>query len=262
MNKDKGNLKRKNLTINDIRSTYSEEKKALDKRNLLGYFVLRKISFYLSWVFIKFGISANKVTAISMIIGCIGCILLAFGSYSGMIVAALILNIWTLLEFVDGTVARATNSTSNYGMFIDDLNACVMSGLLFIATGVGAFRHPDFWLNSLDINIGSSLFLFLGGWNSLFFYVLPCLLGDEFVKIFSQSESGLVTEVKESLFSSPLNKIRCNLVNITGAVMPLLLIAIILHSLGIFLIFYALISTGGFIILLIQILTRAKAGNS
>ena len=262
MNKSKGNLKRENITIADIRSKYTEEKINFEKNNLWGYFVLRRISFYLAWLFIRLGISANKVTGIAIIIGCIGYILLGFGGYSSMIVGALILNIWALLEFVDGTVARATNSSSNYGAFIDNLNAYIMSALLFIGAGVGAFRHPDLWLNILAINIDKSTFLFLGGWTSLFFYIFPRLIGEEFINVFSQNENDLVEEVKESLLNGSLNRIRLTLVNITGAVTPLLLIAVILHSIGIFIFFYALISTGGFIILITKILRKARGDNS
>lgn len=261
MSENKGDLKGKNITINDIRSTYPKEKGIAEKNNLFGHFVLRRISFYLTWLFVRLGISANKVTCVAIIIGCIGCILLAFGGYSGMVAGALILNIWALLEFVDGNVARATNSSSNFGAFIDNLNSYIMSATLFIGAGITAFRHPDLLLNLLAINIDKSAFLFLGCWTSVFFYIFPRLISMEFMKLFSQSERDLVAEAKKSLLGSSLNKIRLTLVNITGAVTPLLLIAVIFHFVGYFLIFYSLMSTGGFIILIIKILriTRKHA---
>ena len=258
MSKDKGNLKRKNITINDIRSTFPEEKRTFERNNLFGYFVLRRISFYLTWLFIRLGVSANEVTGISILIGCFGCILLAFGSYSGMIAGALILNIWALLEFVDGNVARATDSSSNYGAFVDDLNAYTVSALFFISVGVGAFHHPDLWLNSIAINVDNGVFLFLGGWASVF-YIFPRFIGDIFVKAFSQEQSAFVDELKRDISRSFVSKISFNIYNITGLVMPVLLLAVLFKFLGIFVALFALINTAAFVVLITQLLRKARA---
>lgn len=261
----KGNLKMKNITIGDIQSAYPEEKKSAGRCNLFGHFVLLRLSYYLTWLFIRLGISANKVTGISILIGCFGCILLAFGSYSSMIAGALILNIWALLEYVDGSVARCTGSTSNYGAFIDDLNASTMGILLFMSAGIGVFNHPDIYLDSfiryfLAINIDKSVFLFVGCWASLF-YIFPRFIGDAFVKAFSQEQSAFVDELKRDISMSVVSKIRFNIYNITGLVMPILLIAVIFNFLGFFVFLFALINTSAFIILIIQLLRKARASS-
>ena len=265
INKSKKNTKRKNITIGDIQSAYPEEKKSAGRCNLFGHFVLLRISYYLIWLFIRLGISANKVTGIAILIGCIGCILLAFGSYGGMIIGAIILNIWALLEYVDGSVARCTNSTSNYGAFIDDLNASTMGILLFISAGIAAFNHHDLYLNSfirysLVINIDKSVFLFLGCWASLF-YIFPRFIGDVFVKAFSQEQSAFVDELKREISMSIASKIRFNIYNITGLIMPILLIAVIFKFLGVFVILFALINTSAFVVSIIQLLRKARASN-
>ena len=262
---DKGDLKRENITIDNIRSTFPEEKRTVERNNLFGHFVLRRISYYLTWLFIRLGISANEVTGISILIGCFGCILLAFGSYSGMIVGALILNIWALLEFVDGNVARATNSSSNYGAFIDALNASTMGILLFVSAGIAAFSYPDPHLNSfiryfLAISIDKGVFLFFGCWASLF-YIFPRFIGDAFVKAFSQEQRAFVDELKRDISMSIASKIRFNIYNITGLIMPILLIAVIFNFLGFFVLFFALINTCAFIVLISQLLRKARASN-
>lgn len=260
MSKDKGNQKRKNITINDIRSTFPEETRTIEKNNLFGCFVLRRISFYLTWLFVRLGISANEVTGISILMGCIGCILLAFGSYTSMITGALILNIWALLEFVDGNVARATHSCSNYGAFIDDLNAYTVSVLFFISVGVGAFHHPDLSLNSIAINIDNGVFLFLGGWASIF-YIFPRFIGNLFLKLFPEGESEVGSRLRSDVLSSTLYKINYNINNITGLVMPVLLLATIFRFLSLFICLWALIHTSAFVILIIKILRKAKVSN-
>ena len=267
MSKGKGNLKEENITISDIRSTYPEEKGSVERYNLFGYFVLRRFSYYLAWLFIRLGVSANKVTGISIMIGFVGCILLAFGSYGGMVVGALILNIWALLEYVDGNVARATNSSSDYGAFIDDLNVYIISVIFFISAGIGAFNRPDTYLSSaiqffLPINIDRSIFLILGGLSSSF-YIFPSLVGNDFVRIFSQHQSNdndIVAKTRGNIFGNRLYKIGwLNIRNITGLIMPIVLLAVVFGFLSLFVFFYALIMVCSLIGVTILILKKAKS---
>lgn len=251
-------IAKRSLTLADIRSTYTEEKRAGDKNNLWGYFILRPISHYPTWLCLRLGISANRVTGISFLIGLIGCGFLAFGGYTGVITGAVIMNIWALLEFVDGNVARCNNSCTSYGAFVDDLNAYTISALFFISAGVGAFHHPDPWLNSLAINIDSSLFLFLGGWAALF-YILPRFIGNLFTKIFPADEGVSGSGLLEDISSSTLRRINFNINNIVGLVMPVLLLAAIFRFLSVFILIWALIPTGAFIVLVPKLLRRGRA---
>ncbi len=157
----------KNMTINDIRSKFPQEKKRLDKDIPWLYFVVRPISFYPTWLFLKLGISANQTTYIGLITGVIGCIFLAFGSYWTAIVGAVLINIRYLFECVDGNVARCTNSCSKYGQYIDEMTTYIMALLTFIAVSIGVFNHPDTYLNSLahfllGMDINRNIYLILG----------------------------------------------------------------------------------------------------
>ena len=157
----------KNITINDIRSKLPEEKRRLDRDNPWLYFVMRPISFYPTWLFLKLGISANQTTYIGLIIGVIGCVFLAFGSYWAAIIGAVLINIGYLFDVVDGNVARYTNSCSKYGQYIDGMTTYIMVPLTFVAVGIGVFNHPDTCLNSLThfllgIDINGNIYLILG----------------------------------------------------------------------------------------------------
>ena len=252
INKYKENLKRNNITIEDIRSTYPEEKGSVERYNLFGYFVLRRISYYLAWLFIRLSISANKVTGISILIGCVGCILLAFGSYTSMIIGALILNIWALFEYVDGNVARATNSCSNYGALLDDLNCFFISAIFFISTGIGAFNHPDSSLSSfirffLDVNTDKNTFLILGGLASSF-YILPRLMSALFAKYSAKNRDDFVAITEKDSHSNILYKIGWyNINNVTGLIMPILLLAVIFRFSSFFIFFCVIVTICAFI---------------
>ena len=136
---------------------------------------------------------------------------------------------------------------------------------MFISAGIGAFNYPDLYLNTfiryfLAINIDKSVFLFLGCWASLF-YIFPRFIGDVFVKAFSQEQSAFVDELKRDVSTSIASKIRYNIYNITGLIMPILLIAVIFKFLGFFVFLFALINTSAFIVLIIQLLRKARASN-
>lgn len=255
----------KKITIDDIRSKLPREKGGIEKYNLWGH-VLRPVSYYVAWLFLKLGISANKVTGISIIMGFVGCMLLAFGSYGGLIAGALILNIWALLEYVDGDVARYNNSCSNYGAFVDDLNVALISVIFFISIGIGAFNHypalslfviPPF----LSINVNGYTFLILGGLGASF-YLFPSYVGAKFISLFSRDQSEIIKETKEHLVGNTLYEIVwLNVRNITGIMMPILLLAVIFRFLGLFVALYALINICASVIVTIQILRNAKSSH-
>ena len=70
-------------SLRDIRLTYTEEKREQDKGNVWIYLVIRRLSFYVTWAFLKLGISANQATFISIVVGILGCAFLAAGGYRG-----------------------------------------------------------------------------------------------------------------------------------------------------------------------------------
>jgi len=248
-----------------IRATYSDEKRMSDRNNLWGYLVLRRISFYPTWLFLKLGVSANKVTILSLLVGLVGCGFLAFGNYIGIIIGALLANMWALLDYVDGNIARYNKSASDYGMFLETWVCAIFSPLLFISVGLAAYNQPDTVLSSIveglsPIEVDRSLFLFLGGWAALF-YILHEFIYTAFARIFSQRKGGVVAEFKSTTESSFLYKVEGNFNNISGILMPVLLLAAIFKFLSIFIFIWAVIPTVAFIAVTIQLLRRVKSEN-
>lgn len=159
--------RQKRLTIAEIRSSLSQEKRASDTDDPWLHFVVRPISFHPTWLFLKLGISANQTTFIGLIIGIIGCVFLAFGSYWAAIIGAILVNMRFLFDVVDGNIARSTNSCTKYGAYIDGMTTHIMAPLTSITVGLGVFNHPDPYLNSLALfffgaDIGKNIYLILG----------------------------------------------------------------------------------------------------
>lgn len=138
-----------------------------DKDNPWIYFVVRPVSFYPTWLFLRLGISANQTTLIGLIVGIIGCVFLAFGSYWSVITGAALVNIAFLLDVMDGNVARYSSSSTRYGDYLDRMASAIIIPLMFIAVGVGVFNYPDPYLNSLSqsflgVDVDRNIYLVLG----------------------------------------------------------------------------------------------------
>lgn len=261
-------MNRKNITINDIRAKYAQEKDLHSEWRLWPYdrLLLERVALYITWLFLRSGISANKATVVGIIFGFVGCALLACGNYIGIIMGALALHIWAIFDDVDGQVARYTNTCSKYGAILDDIiSGFVISALLFISVGIGAYFQTDpflIWVtNLLGMNISGAIFLLLGGWASVF-YILPRLIGQGFQKIFTTEEGNITIKPgREDTIGSSLTIIASNVYNTHSFVLLILLLAAIFKLLGTFIFLFALINTSAFIVLIIQILRKARASN-
>lgn len=260
INKGKETARRKKVTLADIRSKYPEEKKSVDVTNPLGFLIWRRFSYYLAWVFIQLGISANKVTAIAIIIGCIGCIFLASGDYWIIIGGALLILLQALFDYVDGNVARYNNCCTKYGSFLDTMHAYIITALLPIGIGIGLFNHPDSSLDSLahffmGMNLERSVYLIMGILAS-YFSLFTYLVSDRLALNLSMQPNeiyGPATTKKGNLWSV-IYKMGLALENINGIMMVVLLLAAIFEFLSIFLLLWFVITACGFIAILARTL--------
>lgn len=238
-------MKKQNLTLAEIRSKFPEEKRELDKANPWAYFVIRPISFYPTWLFLRLGITANKTTLIGLITGIFGCVFLSLGSYWAIIIGAILVNTGLLLDYVDGNIARVTDSSSKYGNYIDIISDYIIIGLMPIAIGIGLYNHPDPYLNYLSnllfgVGISSSMYLIIGILYS-FFRIFRFLIAEEFSLMFS---------IKPRDFYKPKAGSERGLwgmiytvgVSLQNPVIPILLVAAITNMLSIFIAFYTLVS--------------------
>ena len=125
------------LSIDEIKASYTEEDKERSKKDPWAYSVMRPISPYIAYPLIKWGITANQVTLFALVVGLIGCAHLTYGTYLTIIIGAVLVNTHGLADYVDGTIAKATNTITPYGARIDGISYLVMVGLLFICIGIG-----------------------------------------------------------------------------------------------------------------------------
>ena len=83
------------------------------------------------------GVTPNQITTLAGICGVLACAsLLLVRTRSGLLVAALLLYLYTALDSLDGIHARATGQSSKLGYFYDHLLDSLVVVLLLFAVGV------------------------------------------------------------------------------------------------------------------------------
>ena len=110
--------------------------------------IVRDAALPITWVFLHTPITANQVTFISLVIGITGCCAFAFGNKASMLIGALLLQLWYLLDHVDGQVARYRKQTSLTGLYFDYITHYVIHAGIFLGIGFGAFQKTGEWLYS------------------------------------------------------------------------------------------------------------------
>lgn len=67
---------------------------------------VRKISFPFTYLFINLGFSSNAVSVLSIFITIAACICFAIPSVGCLVTAIILVNLWLILDCVDGNIAR------------------------------------------------------------------------------------------------------------------------------------------------------------
>ena len=103
--------------------------------------VIRPLSCYPTWLFLKLGITANQTTVVNFFVGLAGCVIIACGHF---IIGALLLNLNYLLDRVDGNIAKSTDTCTELGRLLDGFSDLLLGMLFPVSIGVGLYFHPQF----------------------------------------------------------------------------------------------------------------------
>ena len=212
-------------SLQDIKASYAGERCESGLKDPWAHYVARPLSFYIAWPLIRLGISANKVTVAGLGVGIIGCAFLAHGSYWGIVLGAVLVNIYGLSDYVDGAIARATDTASEYGARIDGASYLIVLSLLFVAVGLG-MREP--------------LYMMLG-------------IAASYIRVFRYAMTYQHGVVGESAGTNIFY--RLGIVAITARE-PLLLVCAITSTLNWFLVFYVAIHLGELAVILARVFRR------
>lgn len=105
---------------------------------ILAKFV-RYFSIYLTKLFLYTKITANQISIISMLFGILGSFLLLNMQPWYIFVGSICLILHTLLDFVDGEVARYRKNSTLTGKYLDEVNHSITVPILLLCISFGVF---------------------------------------------------------------------------------------------------------------------------
>jgi len=147
-------------TISRIKQSYGEKESEDRTDSLVSRFLYRPVSFYLSVPFVGAGCSANQVTLLRIPIAVLGTALIVTGTRTNTLIGCSLHALCTLLDYVDGNIARLCGKANDRGAFLDALVHVFERTLLPISVAVGLCIRRDRLLMHYSV---SSQFIFLVG---------------------------------------------------------------------------------------------------
>lgn len=127
--------------------------------------LIRHLSRRATPVLARLPVSANQITAASLVAGLFACWCLMRGGYAWGIVAGTSLVVAYVLDNCDGEIARMKDQCSTFGMWFDTFVDWVVHTAFFVALGIGVAEAfgDDLWIwLGLIAAAGGSINFFLG----------------------------------------------------------------------------------------------------
>ncbi len=232
-------------SIEEIRGSWSEEKKAFNRQFPWNYYVSRQLSFYVTWIFLRLSINANQATGISLVAGLMAAACFTSGNSSAFVAGALLFNLFLVLDGVDGNIARVSGSSSAAGKFYDIATGLVVETSFFFSIAVGLLRAPEALPDWMPAG-GAATFAFA----TCTLLLLRKLLELRFALIFEATQGAGHLEPDDESRSHRASLARLvylNLLRFNGVQLPWLLVATLTETLGWYVLFYFTLSSADFL---------------
>jgi phosphatidylglycerophosphate synthase len=102
---------------------------------------MRRLSPYGTWVFARLGWSPNAVTWLMIAIGVGAGAVVAAGGFAAALAAAVMIQVYLLLDCSDGELARWSRRTSVTGVYLDRVGHYLAEAALLAGLGIRAQGH-------------------------------------------------------------------------------------------------------------------------
>lgn len=126
----------KHYTLRQIKDSYNP---AADGTSWIARSILRPISFYLTFLMLKFKVTANQATVLGFIFGISSSAFFITGQKALLGWGVFFYLLFYVYDFIDGNIARVTDTASYYGKFFDGIVDVVVETLLPFSLAVGFF---------------------------------------------------------------------------------------------------------------------------
>jgi len=254
------------MTLDDIKASLPDYKKTSDAKHFWVRFFVRPLSFPVTWMLLKVGLSANQVTFASIALSGAAGWFYSQGGYSQFIIAAGLSHGALLLDSVDGNMARATGTSGPLGWILDTVGADLFYIAFFIPIGIGLINSPDY-----EPLVGDSEWVFLGmgtlaSVSVLFYRLFRYRVHEATAQIAGAATSqsqGSSEASKRSFIRRAFPVIYGNVVPPTGTVLPVVTVMAVLGLMDYFVWIYgigvaAVVATVA-LVQLLRVTARASA---
>lgn len=130
------------------------------KSALFVRLIYRPLSFYLTNFAVKLQLTANFISYFSTIVAIAACGLFLVNSQTAHIIGAVLVNLWLLLDCVDGNIARNVKRQP-FGDFADSMSSYILVGLVCTSMGVSVY-----WTGGLFVKPNQAWIIVLGAFAS------------------------------------------------------------------------------------------------
>ena len=136
-------------------------KKKNSKSSLWVKGIIRKLSFPFTFLFINLGFSAWGASVLSIFVALAGCAALCVDSALWRAVGVVLVELWLVMDCVDGNIARVKKTSSPMGGCIDAFSGYFITAFVFFSVGVAACYSTRFTEHAV-------LWVAMGGLSSAF----------------------------------------------------------------------------------------------
>ncbi|MEN3540181.1 CDP-alcohol phosphatidyltransferase family protein [Microbispora sp. ZYX-F-249] len=116
-----------------------------------GLLYMRRLSIYATWLLAKTPISPNQVTGLMIVCGVAAGAVLALPGLWAALGAALLIQVYLLLDCSDGELARWTGRTSITGVYLDRVGHYFAEAALLIGLGFRASETLPDWYTVMGV---------------------------------------------------------------------------------------------------------------
>jgi phosphatidylglycerophosphate synthase len=145
---------RKRYGLAEIAASLPPEK--IKQDSLWTRFVLRPLSFPLSWAALRAGLSPSAVSWFSALAAAAGGVLFARPGFYPALAGAILFNVFSVLDCVDGNVARTSGRAGPWGGWADAVTGFIAYTAVFTALGMYLFWETLWWPALLITGLTSS----------------------------------------------------------------------------------------------------------
>ncbi|AOV94433.1 hypothetical protein AQV86_00735 [Nanohaloarchaea archaeon SG9] len=117
---------------------------AVDKKGenetVYAYFFLRRLSPFFTWIFLRLGASANMITFLGLVMAVAGSFMFYSTSLVYWVIGWVMYQLYYVLDCSDGEIAVLTDSTSDFGGFLDKISHPITNSFIIYVSAFGAYR--------------------------------------------------------------------------------------------------------------------------